>query len=123
MGFNTPFLYILTFKPSRRFHRQCLHTLTLKNHSFKTVTTLGCNCSSSSYIMSQDEREEYYRRKAIEIQKGIVNYKSCSTMTSESFIWTYRTTSVDVISVITTTVPVTNGAMKDILLKNREIKR
>ena len=73
--------------------------------------------------MSQDEREEYYRRKAIEIQKGIVNYKSCSTMTSESFIWTYRTTSVDVISVITTTVPVTNGAMKDILLKNREIKR
>jgi hypothetical protein len=73
--------------------------------------------------MSIEEREEYYRQKAIEIQKGIVNFKSSTTMTSESFIWTYRTTSVDVISVITTTVPVTNGGMKDILMKNREIKR
>jgi hypothetical protein len=73
--------------------------------------------------MSQEEREEYYRQKAVEIQKGIVNFKSCTTLTSESFIWTYRTTSVDVISVITTTVPVQNGAMKDIQLKSREIKR
>lgn len=73
--------------------------------------------------MWEEEREEYYREKAIEVQKGIVNYKSCSTTTSESFMWTYRTTGVDVLSVITTTVPVTNGGMKDILMKNREIKR
>ena len=71
----------------------------------------------------EEDRESYYRQKAIEIQKGIVNFKSSTTMTSESFIWTYRTTSVDVISVITTTVPIVNGGMKDIQLQTREIKR
>ena len=71
----------------------------------------------------EQEREIYYRQKAIEIQKNIVNYKTSVTSTSDSFIWTYRTTTVDVISMITTTVGVHNGAMKDILLKNHEVKR
>ena len=74
-------------------------------------------------MIMEEDRESYYRQKAIEIQKGIVNFKSSTTMTSESFIWTYRTTSVDVISVITTTVPIVNGGMKDIQLQTREIKR
>ena len=71
----------------------------------------------------EQEREIYYRQKSIEIQKNIVNYKSSVSSTSDSFIWTYRTTTVDVISIITTTVGIQNGAMKDILLKNPEIKR
>jgi hypothetical protein len=74
-------------------------------------------------FQGEENQDEYYRQRAIEIQKGIVNFKTSNTSTSESFIWTYRTTSVDVISVITTTVPIKNGAMKDILIKNREIKR
>lgn len=73
--------------------------------------------------MSEYEREEYYRQRAAEVQRGIVNFKSSTTLTSESFIWTYRTTSVDVISLITTTVPIKNGAMNDIKIENREIKR
>lgn len=73
--------------------------------------------------MNVDEREQYYRQRNAEIQKGIVNYKTSSTLTSESFIWTYRTTSCDVISLITTTVPIKNGNMDDIQLPDREVKR
>ena len=73
--------------------------------------------------MDVDERELYYRQRNIEIQKGIVNYKSSTTSTTDSFIWTYRTTSCDVISIITTTVPIRNGSMDDIKLPNREVKR
>lgn len=71
----------------------------------------------------ESQRETYLRQKAIDTQKSIVTYKSCSTLTSEAFIWTYRTTSCDVISIITTTVPIKDGLMKDIKLENREIRR
>jgi hypothetical protein len=73
--------------------------------------------------MSVREREEYYRDRAIEVQRGIVNFKSSATTTCESFIWTYRTTSTDVISLITTTTPLRKGAMKDIQMKPQETMR
>lgn len=71
----------------------------------------------------QEEQVRYYRERSEKAQRKIVNYKSCSTATSESFIWTYRTTAVDVISLATTTVAIRRGAMKDILLKPRNVKR
>ena len=71
----------------------------------------------------QEEQVRYYRERSEEAQRKIVNYKSYSTATSESFIWTYRTTAVDVISLVTTTVAIRRGAMEDILLKPRNVKR
>ena len=72
--------------------------------------------------MSED-KQTYLRRRAIEEQKSIVNVKSAATSTVESCIWTYRTTSCDVISLITTTVPIKNGAMNDLRYVNKEMKR
>lgn len=63
---------------------------------------------------SDEEREKYYRRRAIEIQRGIVTFKSCSTRVSEAYIWTYRTTTCDVISVVTTAIPIKGGHMPDV---------
>lgn len=69
------------------------------------------------------EREKYYRNRSIELQKGIVNFKSSSTNTSKAYIWTYRTTACDVLSVITTTVPVKNGMMNEINIETKKVIR
>jgi hypothetical protein len=73
--------------------------------------------------MEELEREVYYRNRAIEIQNKIVNVRCCSTSTSEALIWTYKTTSCDVLSIITTVVPSKNGYMKDIKLQQFERNR
>ena len=70
-----------------------------------------------------EDKESYLRRRAIELQKSLVNVKTTQTSTVESCIWTYRTTSCDVISLITTTVPLKNGAMGDLRYVNKELKR
>lgn len=76
---------------------------------------LFCNSSTKDKKMIMDEpKEDYYRRKAIELQDTIPTYKSAATLTSEAFIWTYRTTSCDVLSIITTSVPVHNAGMSDV---------
>lgn len=72
---------------------------------------------------SAADKEKYYIDRAFDIQNGIVTYKSSATRTSEALIWTYRTTSVDVISIMTTTVPVKNGTMNDINLEHHAIRR
>ena len=71
----------------------------------------------------REDREAYLRRRGVELQRSIVNLRSTSTATVESCIWTYRTTSCDVISLITTTVPIKNGAMNDLRYVNKEMKR
>ena len=68
-------------------------------------------------------REEYYRQKAIDFQKNVVNVRNCTTSTTDALVWTYRTTNCDVISIITTTVPVRDGHMKDIKIESHEPKR
>jgi hypothetical protein len=73
--------------------------------------------------MIVEDKESYYRERAIGIQRGIVTFKSSTTRTTEALIWTYRTTSCDVISMITTTVPVKDGHMKDIRLEKASIRR
>eukprot|EP01031_Cornospumella_fuschlensis_P041189 gene41189-50263_t len=68
-------------------------------------------------------REEYFRQKAIEHQKSVVNFKTSATRTSEALVWTYRTTNCDVISVITTAALVRDGKMKDIKIQPMDVKR
>jgi hypothetical protein len=68
-------------------------------------------------------REEYFKQKALDLQKKIVNTRTATTLTSESYIWTYRTTNCDVVSVITTTMPIKDGNMKDINIPSNEPKR
>ena len=77
---------------------------------------------STAQKMSED-KETYLRRRGIELQSSLVNVKTTPTSTVESCIWTYRTTSCDVISLITTTVPLKNGAMNDLRYVNKEMKR
>ena len=71
----------------------------------------------------EEDKDSYLRRRGIELQSTVVNVKTTSTSTVESCIWTYRTTSCDVISLITTTVPLKNGAMNDLRYVNKEMKR
>lgn len=69
------------------------------------------------------EKSIYLSRRAKDTQDSIVSFKAASTTPTGSYIWTYRHTGCDVISVITTTVPLQNGTMKDIKLQHKETKR
>ncbi len=66
---------------------------------------------------------EYLRDLQLKFQDSIVNYKSDSTNTVNDYIWTYKTTSCDILSVITTTNILKHGNMKDIKLRNKELRR
>lgn len=69
------------------------------------------------------DRQQYFRQHGIDRQKSAVTYKSCSTVTTEALVWTYRTTNCDVASIITTTVPFKDAMMKDIKMETTEVKR
>lgn len=111
-------------------------------HSVEIVAhDLNCNMSDQTYsrsgIFDEDRsfllpgadeaiilnREDYFRQKAIDLQNSIVNVKSATSLTSEAFVWTYRTTNCDVISIITTAIPIRDGYMKDINIESHEPKR
>lgn len=70
-----------------------------------------------------EDKAAYIRRRGKELHYSVVNVKSTPTATVDSCIWTYRTTSCDVISIITTTEPTANGAMTDMRMHNKEMKR
>lgn len=69
------------------------------------------------------DRSQYFRQQGIDRQKNVVAFKSCTTVTTEALVWTYRTTNCDVTSIITTTVPFTDALMKDIQMETTEVKR
>jgi hypothetical protein len=71
----------------------------------------------------EDEKREYLRQKYEQIQNSIVNVRSAAAPTSNSFVWTYRSTVCDVVSVITTSAPMKNGSMKEIKPFNKEMRR
>ncbi len=87
--------------------------------------------SQSSFDEKQQEmvvpldemRELYYANRAEINQAKIVNIKNGCTKTNNVYVWTYRSTACDVVSVVTTTLPVKNGDMKDIKLFNKEMRR
>lgn len=77
--------------------------------NFKLHNTMSRN----AYIASQKE----------ESQRRLVNYKTSATSSKCIYNWSYRNTSCDVISIVTTTVPKENGDMKDIKHYNKEMRR
>ena len=68
-------------------------------------------------------KADFIRAKKEMMQRGIVNIRASSTAVADLTSWTFRTTGCDVVSVVTTTIPVKNGTMKDIKLHNKEMRR
>lgn len=68
-------------------------------------------------------KADYIRSKKEMMQRNVVNIRTSSTSVADLTSWTFRTTGCDVVSVVTTTVPVKNGTMKDIKLHNKEMRR
>ena len=68
------------------------------------------------------DRDEYITRLYRDRQNQIVNVRNESALTSTVLTWSHRTTNCDVISTITTTVPIKNGNMNDIKLYSKNIK-
>jgi hypothetical protein len=74
----------------------------------------------------QDEelnRLEYITQLKQEKQNYIINTRQMNTHVIPLYTWTHRTTGCDVISTVTTTVPMKNGNMKDIKMYNKEMRR
>lgn len=78
---------------------------------------------AESIDASDDAKQQYFTRLAELYQQRTPTYRGASTDTSSRFIWTYRNTGCDVMSVVTTTMPVRNGAMKDVKIFNKEMRR
>lgn len=72
--------------------------------------------------MDEDGRN-YIINYAQKYQSSCTVSKNAETNTKCSYIWTYRSTGCDVISILTTTVPIKNGKMKDIKVHNKEMRR
>ena len=72
---------------------------------------------------SGDIKAEFIRRRQEELQRNIVNVRNMSSSVVGSTSWTFRTTGCDVVSVVTTTMPLRNGQMKDVRLHNKEMRR
>jgi hypothetical protein len=69
--------------------------------------------SKESYLKSLHER----------LQNSIVNFRTSETSSTADFVWTYKVTYCDVLSIVTTSKPFGIGAMKDVKLRNKEMKR
>jgi len=91
--------------------------------SAATVVSRPASALMESIDASDEARLEYFTRQAELYQKRVPTQRGAGTDTSGRFIWTYRNTGCDVISVVTTTLPVRNGAMKDIKIFNKEMRR
>ena len=70
----------------------------------------------------RSDRDIYITKLYEERQNEIINVRCASSMTSTVLTWSHRTTNCDVISTITTTMPLKNGAMKDIKMYNNNLK-
>ena len=68
-------------------------------------------------------RDAYIDERKQQLQNMITNVRSSSSLTNDASIWTFRSTGCDILSVIMTTVPIKNGTMKDIKLRNKEMRR
>lgn len=70
------------------------------------------------------DKNHYFENKAIEEQLRVPTFRQTSSYTSDSYVWTYRTTGCDVISIITSTLEMKEGQMKDIKVDSlMEVKR
>jgi hypothetical protein len=69
------------------------------------------------------DRQDYISKIKESLQKQIVNYVSGAVTTINVTTWSSRCTSCDVLSTVTTYVPIKNGSMKDIKLYNKEMRK
>jgi hypothetical protein len=69
------------------------------------------------------EKAAYHKRHRELVQDSIVNFKCATTSNIDSYTWTFRNTVCDVISIITTTVPIKDGVLKELRTHNKELKR
>ena len=87
---------------------------------FKQIKVTAMNQIEDLEYLS---KENYLRSLHERVQNSIVNFKSSDTCSAADFIWTYKSTYCDVLSVITTSDLFGAGTMKDIKLRNKEMKR
>lgn len=66
------------------------------------------------------EKDSYIRRRAEFLQKSVINDWNSDSPTITKYLWTYRNTNCDVVSVITTILPIVDGKMKDMKLNEKE---
>ena len=62
----------------------------------------------------EGSREDYIKQQEEELQKLIIKVKGSSTSTLSTTTWSHRTTGCDVISMVTTSILIGSGSMKDI---------
>ena len=73
--------------------------------------------------LEQLSKESYLKSLHERLQQSIVNFKKSDTSSTSDLIWTYKATYCDVLSVVTTSKPFGNANMKDVKLRNKEMKR
>ena len=73
--------------------------------------------------VDEDSKQNYIMKLQEKLQNSIVNVKSAELCTSTEYVWTYKTTYCDVISIITTVNAFRNNAMKDVKIRNKEMRR
>ena len=78
--------------------------------------------ASSNQTEEINDHDTYMTKLHEERQNKIINVRCTSLSTSTVLSWSDRTTNCDVISTITTTVPIKNGDMKDIKMYSNNIK-
>jgi hypothetical protein len=71
----------------------------------------------------EDSKQKYIIKLQEKLQNSIVNVKSAELSTSTEYIWTYKSTYCDVISIITTVNSFRNSSMKDVKMRNKEMRR
>ncbi len=74
-------------------------------------------------IYDYKDKDDYLRRREELLQSYVVNVKSSTTPTVSFCKWSSRTTSCDVISVVTTTVLFECEKMSNIAEDFAEVKR
>ena len=79
--------------------------------------------SEAAESLDAAKKADYIRARKEAVQKHIVNVRNSSTGVIDLTSWTFRTTGCDVVSSVTTTIPVKNGTMKDVKLHNKEMRR
>jgi hypothetical protein len=69
------------------------------------------------------DRNNYINKIKESLQSQIVNFISGVDESIPVTTWSDRITSCDVISTVTTTVPIKSGDMKDIKMYNKEMRK
>lgn len=79
--------------------------------------------SESNGSIDTQERHAYINKIKETLQNKVVKFVSGEMSTMNVITWVDRSTACDVVSIVTTTVPVKNGEMRDIRIYNKELRK